>query len=90
MLFRLSRMLDVSQGVQPDQFSVGGREEIDSLADLDPEYLQLLVELVTAVLAVIGGDGRPNLTRCGSGMRGSRDHELRGASQEDEWVRGAQ
>ena len=32
------------------------------LAELDPIYRQLLDEPVTAVVAVTGGDGRPNLT----------------------------
>jgi PPOX class probable F420-dependent enzyme len=60
--FKVAKILDVAQGLQEDQFTVGSREEKDSLEDLDPVYRQLLDEPVTAVLAVIGGDGRPWLT----------------------------
>jgi PPOX class probable F420-dependent enzyme len=60
--FKVAKVLDVSQGVQPDQFTVGSREEKGSLEDLDPVYRQLLDEPVTAVIAVMGGDGRPWLT----------------------------
>ena len=62
MSFTVAKFLDVSQGVQEDQFTVGSREEKQSLDDLDPVYRQLLDEPVTAVIAVIGGDGRPWLT----------------------------
>jgi len=60
--FTVAKFLDVAQGVQPNQFTVGSREKLDSLADLDPTYRRLLDEPVTAVIAVLGGDGRPNLT----------------------------
>jgi PPOX class probable F420-dependent enzyme len=62
MSFTVSRFLDVAEGVQENQFKVGSHEELSSLADLDPIYKQLLDEPVTAVVAVMGGDGRPNLT----------------------------
>jgi PPOX class probable F420-dependent enzyme len=60
--FTVAKVLDVSQGVQKDQFTVGSRDERDSLEDLDPVYRQLLDQPVTAVIAVTGGDGRPWLT----------------------------
>jgi PPOX class probable F420-dependent enzyme len=60
--FTVAKVLDVAQGVQKDQFTVGSREERESLEDLDPIYRQLLDEPVTAVIAVMGGDGRPWLT----------------------------
>jgi len=60
--FKVARVLDVAQGVQEDQFTVVSREEKESLEDLDPLYRQLLDEPVTAVIAVMGGDGRPWLT----------------------------
>ncbi|HEV2927154.1 MAG TPA: pyridoxamine 5'-phosphate oxidase family protein [Propionibacteriaceae bacterium] len=60
--FKVAKVLDVAQGVQEDQFTVGSREEKESLEDLDPVYRQLLDEPVTAVIAVMGGDGRPWLT----------------------------
>jgi PPOX class probable F420-dependent enzyme len=60
--FKVANVLDVAQGVHEGQFMVGSREEKDSLEDLDPVYRQLLDEPVTAVIAVMGGDGRPWLT----------------------------
>ena len=33
-----------------------------TLADLDPVYKRLLDEPVTAIIAVTGADGQPNLT----------------------------
>jgi PPOX class probable F420-dependent enzyme len=60
--FIVAKVLDVSQGVQKDQFTVGSRDAKDSLEDLDPVYRQLLDRPVTAVIAVTGGDGRPWLT----------------------------
>ena len=62
MTIRLYQFLDVSGGLQADQFGIGGRSEIDSLDDLDPIYKRLLDEQVTAVVSVIGADGRPSLT----------------------------
>jgi hypothetical protein len=60
--FKVAKVLDVAQGAQEDQFTVVSREEKESLEDLDPVYRQLLDEPVTAVIAVMGGDGRPWLT----------------------------
>ena len=34
--FKVAKVLDVSQGVQEDQFTVVSREEKASLEDLDP------------------------------------------------------
>ena len=88
MAFRVSRFLDVSEGVQPGQFGVGGREEMNSLADLDPVYKQLLDDPVTAVLSVIGGDGRPNLTPVWFGYEG--DHVILNFAEhrkKTDWVR---
>jgi PPOX class probable F420-dependent enzyme len=62
MSIAVARFLDVANGLQPKQFTVGAHDEIRSLADLDPIYKRLLDEPVTAVVAVIGKDGRPNLT----------------------------
>jgi nitroimidazol reductase NimA-like FMN-containing flavoprotein (pyridoxamine 5'-phosphate oxidase superfamily) len=62
MGFTVAKILDVADGVQEGQFTVGARSEMSSLDDLDPIYQQLLDEPVTAVLAVTGGDGRANLT----------------------------
>jgi PPOX class probable F420-dependent enzyme len=62
MSFKVAHFLDVADGLQPKQFSVGSHDEVASLADLDPIYKQLLDRPIACVLAVIGGDGRPNLT----------------------------
>jgi nitroimidazol reductase NimA-like FMN-containing flavoprotein (pyridoxamine 5'-phosphate oxidase superfamily) len=62
MTIKVSRVLDVSDGLQPDQFSVGNRETVPALADLGPDYLPLLDGPTTAIISVTGKDGRSNLT----------------------------
>jgi nitroimidazol reductase NimA-like FMN-containing flavoprotein (pyridoxamine 5'-phosphate oxidase superfamily) len=62
MAITVARFLDVANGVQPGQFTVGDRVTIDSLDELDPIYKQLLDDPVTAIVSVTGGDGRANLT----------------------------
>jgi len=58
----VAKFRDVADGIQPGQFMIGDREPVSSLADLDPSYKQLLDKRVTAVVAVMGRDGQPNLT----------------------------
>jgi PPOX class probable F420-dependent enzyme len=58
----VAKFRDVADGLQPGQFTIGDREPVSSLADLDPVYKKLLDEPVTAVVAVLGTDGQPNLT----------------------------
>jgi general stress protein 26 len=62
MTIRVAKFLDVADGVQPQQFSVGSHDEIESLDDLDPMYKQLLDRPIASVLGLIGGDGRVNMT----------------------------
>lgn len=62
MSVTVSRFLDVSEGLQPNQFSVGSRETIDSLSDIGDTYKRLMDKPIACVLAVMGKDGRPNLT----------------------------
>lgn len=62
MSITVAQFLDVSEGVQPGQFTVGSHGEVASLDDLDPTYKQLLDAPYACVMSVIGGDGRPNLT----------------------------
>lgn len=62
MTIRVARFLDVADGLQPGQFTVGDHESVASLADLDPTYRQLLDDPVTAIVSVTGNDGRANLT----------------------------
>jgi PPOX class probable F420-dependent enzyme len=58
----VAKFLDVADGTQPNQFTVGSHEEIASISDLDPLYRQLLDKPYACVMAVMGSDGRPNLT----------------------------
>jgi PPOX class probable F420-dependent enzyme len=62
MAITVARFLDVSEGLQEGQFTIGSRQQFASLDDLEPIYRKLMDEPVTAVLAVMGGDGRPNLS----------------------------
>lgn len=70
MPFKVANFKHVANGLQEGQFTVGERTELDRLEDLDPVYKQLLDEPVTAVLAVMGGDGRPSLTPVWIGYEG--------------------
>jgi len=58
----VAKFKDVSQGTQPGQFTVGDREPVTSLADLEPSFKRLLDEPVTAVVAVVGRADQPHLT----------------------------
>ncbi|MEM9468358.1 MAG: pyridoxamine 5'-phosphate oxidase family protein [Actinomycetota bacterium] len=58
----VAKFLDVSEGLQAGQFSIGSRDEITSISALDPTYKQLMDEPYACVMAVTGADGRPNLT----------------------------
>lgn len=61
-MVQVARFLDVADGLQPNQFTVGSKEQIDSISDLDETYKQLMDKPFACVMAVMGGDGRPNLT----------------------------
>lgn len=62
MSITVARFLDVAEGTQAGQFTVGDHEAVQSLDDLDPIYRRLLDERVTAIVAVISPSGRANLT----------------------------
>src|SRR3954453_1416683 len=62
MSIKVARFLDVAEGTQPGQFTVGDHDAVQSLDGLDPIYKRLLDEPVTAVVAVISPSGRSNLT----------------------------
>ena len=62
MALTVAKFLDVAGGVQANQFSVGEHQTIDSISDLDETYKQLMDKPIPVIMAVIGGDGRPNLT----------------------------
>jgi hypothetical protein len=55
----VAKFKDVAEGTQPGQFTIGDREGVSSLSDLDPIFKRLLDEPVTAVVAVTGRDGTP-------------------------------
>ncbi len=62
MAIKVAQFLDVANGLQPKQFSVGSHAQIESLTDLEPIYKQLLDSPVACVLGVIGNDGLINQT----------------------------
>lgn len=62
MSIKVAKFKDVAEGTQEGQFTVGDREQVDSLDDLDPIYRQLLDDPVTATIGVIGHTGRIHLT----------------------------
>ena len=62
MSITVSNFLHVGDGLQPGQFSVGSHSDINAFDGLDPIYQQLIDEPVAACFAVLGSDGRPNLT----------------------------
>lgn len=62
MSISVAQFLDVADGLQPGQFSVGSHDEIESLDDLDPIYKQLLDKPIACVVGLIGNDGRVNMT----------------------------
>ncbi|MBT6278018.1 MAG: hypothetical protein HOI95_28280, partial [Chromatiales bacterium] len=58
----VAKFLDVANGTQPNQFTVGERYEVTSISALDQTYKQLMDQPLACVMAVMGRDGRPNLT----------------------------
>src|SRR5262249_53760706 len=58
----VAKFRDVAAGGPPGQFMIGDGDAAPSLADPAPVYKRLLDEPVTAVVAVTGSDGQPNLT----------------------------
>lgn len=62
MKIKVARFLDVADGLQPGQFTIGDHAAIASLADIGDAHRVLLDGPTTAVVAVMGKDGRPNLT----------------------------
>lgn len=62
MSIKVAKFLDVAEGTQAGQFTIGDREAVGSLEGLDPIYKRLIDEPVTAVVAVLSPSGRANLT----------------------------
>lgn len=61
-MVKVSRFLDLRDGLQPNQFTIGDKEDITSISQLDETYKQLMDKPIACVMAVMGKDGRPNLT----------------------------
>jgi PPOX class probable F420-dependent enzyme len=72
MGFKHASFLDVAEGLQPNQFTIGDRSLLDSLDELPTEYRQLLDEPVTSIVAITGSDGRPNLSPVWFGYEGDK------------------
>jgi len=83
MPLTVSKFLDVAGGLQANQFSIGDSYSIDSISDLDETYKQLMDKPIPVVMAVIGGDGRPNLTPMWFDYEGEGAGQLRCATEED-------
>ena len=62
MSVTVAKFLDVANGLQANQFSIGDRYTVNSISELDATYKQLMDKPIPVVMAVMGGDGRPNLT----------------------------
>jgi PPOX class probable F420-dependent enzyme len=62
MSIKVAQFLDVAEGLQPDQFSVGSHRTIETLDDLDPIYRELMERPIPCILGLIGNDGRVNQT----------------------------
>ena len=62
MSIKVAQFIDVADGLQPKQFSVGSHDEIQSLADLPEIYKQLLDSPIVVIVGLIGNDGRVNQT----------------------------
>lgn len=62
MSIQVAQFLDVAEGLQPGQFSVGGHDQVTSLDDLPEIYQQLFERPIPVILGLIGNDGRVNMT----------------------------
>jgi len=62
MAIQVSNFLHVADGLQANQFSVGDRDAVNSLDDLDPIYKQLIDSPFHANFGVLGNDGNINIT----------------------------
>lgn len=88
MSFTVANFKHVAEGLQEGQFTVGERSTVDALEELDPVYLRLLDEPVTAVLAVTGNDGRPSLTPVWIGYQGDTVRfNFADNRKKTEWIR---
>jgi PPOX class probable F420-dependent enzyme len=88
MSVSVARFLDVADGLQPRQFSIGSKDTIASISELDETYKQLLDKPVACVMAVMGRDGRPNLTPMWFDYEGDKVLvNVAGHRKKVEWIR---
>jgi len=59
MSVTVAKFLDVVDGLQANQFSIGDHYTIDSISDLDPIYKQLMDRPIPVILAVVGATVAP-------------------------------
>jgi hypothetical protein len=62
MAIKVAKFKDVSAGTNPGQFTIGDRDQVSSLQDLDPTFKMLMDDPVTAVIGVTSPSGLINLT----------------------------
>lgn len=62
MAVTVANFLDVANGTQANQFTVGEHYEVNSISELNDTYKQLMDKPIACVMAVMGRTGRPNLT----------------------------
>ena len=62
MSVKVAKFLDVANGLQANQFSIGDRYQVTSISELDETYKQLMDKPFACTMAVMGKTGRPNLT----------------------------
>ena len=62
MTVKVANFLDVANGTQANQFSIGNRYQVKSISELDETYKQLMDKPLACTMAVMGKSGRPNLT----------------------------
>ena len=62
MAIKVAKFKDVSAGTNPGQFTIGDRNEVTSLEDLDPTFRMLIDDPVTATIGVLSPSGLINLT----------------------------
>ncbi|MGI9424790.1 MAG: pyridoxamine 5'-phosphate oxidase family protein [Hyphomicrobiaceae bacterium] len=62
MAVKVAKFLDVANGTQANQFSIGDRYQVNSISQLEETYKQLMDKPFACTMAVMGKAGRPNLT----------------------------
>ncbi len=88
MAIQHSKFLDVANGTQANQFTVGSRHDLNSLDDLEPKYKYLIDSPFHANFGVLGNDGLINLTPMWFDYEGDKVMmNLAEHRKKTEWVR---